>query len=164
MAVHTPMLTKEIKETTAESLKELARRLKDSHQYLSEAAGHVRDDEILTGVLNGISSERSLICDSIEKIIGDCGCDVEPDAEGTFSGKLRMIWSAMRAGLNAGDPTVVLIEAEKAEDVMLQKFREILADIGHIPVSVELNRHYETVKRGHDRILALRNQYQSRLN
>lgn len=160
MTAGTPMLTKDLKPETIESLQELIRGLNDSQQCLQEAADSVRDDQLVTSTLKKVSQERQGVCNEIAKLVEST--EEAPADEGTFAGNLRTIWTALRSGLNAGNPTVVLIEAERAEKVLLQKFQDILAEVRNMPIAVQLDRMYEAVKQGHGRILSLRNDYQNK--
>lgn len=148
----------EMKPETIESLQELVGGLKDSTQYHNQAADKI-DDEFVAGVLRNIAEERELISEDIGGFLTKA--DEKPVEEGTFGGTLRSIWTALRAGLNGGNPTVVLIEAERAEDVIVNKFKTILPQINRNPVNDVLHKYYKTVKSGHDRVLALRNAYQA---
>jgi uncharacterized protein (TIGR02284 family) len=150
----------QMKSETVESLQDLVRALQDSAQYHNEAADKIENDDYVTNTLRKIATERKQICENIGEFIEMA--DETPVKDGTFMGKMRTIWTAFRAGLNAGNPTVVLIEAERAEDVIVNKFKSILPDIAGNPWNDKLNEHFETVKNGHDRVLALRNAYQAK--
>lgn len=149
-----------MKPETVESLQDLVRGLRDSQQYLHEAADRIKDDDMVANTLRSISTERQQICDNIAAII--TVANEQPARDGTFTGSLRKIWTAFRAGLNAGDPKIVLIEAERAEDVIVNKFKTILPEIADTPVNKQLYNYFGVVKDGHDRVLALRNAYQNK--
>ncbi len=153
--------TELLKSETIDSLQEMVRALNDSAEYHAEAADKIKDDGLVASTLRGIASERRQICRKVAELI--TMADEKPDKDGTWMGKLRNIWTAFRAGLNAGDATVVLIEAERAEDAIVHKFEQILPETADTPIFGKLKEHYETVKRGHDRVLALRNSYQDKI-
>ena len=123
-------------------------------QYHKQAADKINDDYV-AGVLRSIAGARKEICENIGGFI--TLADGKPEEDGTFGGTLRSIWTAFRAGLNGGDPMVVLIEAERAEDVIVNKFKDILPQTAGNPVSDVLHKYFAIVKSGHDRVLALRN-------
>jgi uncharacterized protein (TIGR02284 family) len=147
-----------MKPETIESLQELIHALNDSVNYHTEAANKISDDFVKQTFV-AIAAERKDIAGSIGGFISLA--DETPENEGTFLGSLRTIWTAFRAGLNSGDATVVLIEAERAEDVIVNKFKSVLPEIAGNPVNDMLNKYFETIKSGHDRVLALRNSFQN---
>lgn len=159
MATRVPGAAQDMKPETVESLQELVRGLKDSTQYHIEAAEKI-DDENVAGVFRNIADERKDMCETIGGFI--TLADETPEEDGTFGGTMRRIWTAFRAGLNSGDPTVVLIEAERAEDVIVNKFKDILPQIAGNPVNDMLHKYFKTVESGHDRVLELRNAYQAK--
>ncbi len=159
MTTRVPTAAQHMKPETVESLQDLVRALNDSAQYHREAADKIRNDDHVSSTLRTIATERSQICDNISGFIRLT--EESPVEEGTFAGGLRTIWTSFRAGLNAGDPTVVLIEAERAEDAIVRKFKSILPQIAGNPINDQLNQYFQQVQKGHDRILALRNSCQA---
>lgn len=142
---------------TIASLQDLVRGLHDSIEYHEEAAGKIEDSQLKQELL-AISTSRKEVCETIGGFIS--ATSETPVDDGTFLGSLRKIWMSFRASLNSGDPTVVLIEAERAEDVIVNRFKEILPEIAGTPVNDSLLKCFELTKAGHDRVLALRNLYQ----
>lgn len=158
MTIRTPETAQNMKHETVEALQDLVRGLQDSTQYHLEAAEKI-DDSFVQTTLKNIASERNQISEQIAGFI--TMAKEKPVEDGSWLGSLRTIWTAFRAGLNSGDPTVVLIEAERAEDVIVNKFKEILPEIAGNPINDKLIQYFEKVKDGHDRVLALRNTYQA---
>lgn len=158
MTSRVPDAAQHLKPETIESFQELVQALRDSVNYHKEAAD-VIDDDYVKGELSSIAAERENICDTIGGFI--TSADEKPAENGTFLGSLRNIWTVFRAGLNSGDATVLLIEAERAEDVIVSKFKDVLPEIAGNPVNDILMKYFETIKNGHDRVLALRNAYQN---
>ena len=148
-----------MKPETIESLQELVRALNDSTAYHIEAADKISDDEFVANTLRAVAAERHEICEELSGYV--TLADESPAEEGTFMGNMRSIWTTFRAGLNSGDATVVLIEAEKAEDVIVNKFMNVLPEIAGNPINDKLNEFFMKVKSGHDRVLGLRNAYQN---
>ncbi len=159
MSSRIPETAQELKPETVEKLQELVRGLHDSHEYLIEAAEKIESDHFPAENMRSIAVERNEICENIGKLVAMN--NEEPAEEGTWSGSLRKIWTAFRAGLNAGDTTVVLIEAERAEDAIVHKFEDVLKDVAGCPVNDELLEHYKRVKHGHDLIRNMRDSYQA---
>ena len=158
MTSRIPDAAQHMKSETIESLQQLTRALSDSINYHTQAADKI-DDAYVKGELLAIAAERKNICETIGGFIALA--DEKSVEEGTFLGSLRSIWTAFRAGLNSGDATVVLIEAERAEDVIVNKFKDTLPSIAGNPVNNLLLEYFVTVKAGHDRVLDLRNAYQN---
>lgn len=147
-----------LSEETVSSLQELLRGLNDSVEYLNEAAKKI-DDSSVAQTFNKLSSQRQEIASKMEQHIDSAGeC---PEDDGSWLGSLRQCWTAFRAGLNSGDATVVLIEAERAEDALMAKFKEILPEVAGTPINDKLLQAFETIKGGHDEVLALRNAHQA---
>lgn len=158
MTQRVPGDAQHMKSETIESLQELTQSLHDSVKYHIEAADKIDDDYVKQTFL-AIAAERKDIRDTIGGFI--TLADETPVEDGTFLGSMRTIWTAVRAGLNSGDATAVLIEAERAEDVIVNKFKTILPEIAGNPINDILLKYFEMVKSGHDRVLALRNAYQN---
>ncbi len=133
-----------MKPKAVESMQELMRALQDSVEHHLEASERIENDDFVSDSLREIAEDRKRICANIGEVISMA--DEKPVEDGTFMGKLRTIWTAFRAGLNAGDATVVLIEAEKAEDVILKKFKSILPEIENKPINVMLNDYCAKLK------------------
>jgi uncharacterized protein (TIGR02284 family) len=147
-----------MKPETVEALQELMCALKDSVSYHQEAADKIEDKYVESELL-AIASERAEICRKLSQYVA--AGDENAINSGTWMGSLRTIWTAFRAGLNSGDATVVLIEAERAEDVIKNKFEIILPEIAGNPINDKLLLDYKTIKAGHDRVLAMRNALQN---
>lgn len=158
MNMETTTNVKTLSEPTVESLQELLRGLNDSVEYLTEAAGKI-DDTNVAKTFKKISTQRQEIADLIATHIDNMG--ESPVDDGSWLGSLRQCWTTFRAGLNSGDAEVVLIEAERAEDQLMAKFKEILPEVAGNPINDQLITAFERVKNGHDEVLALRNAFQA---
>lgn len=157
MTTRVPVEDTKMKPETIESIQELIHGLNDSVKYHSEAADVIDDNYVKQAFLT-IAAERKKIAEKIGEYVAQS--DAKPEEDGTFLGSLRTIWTSLRGGLNSGDATVVLIEAERAEDVIVNKFKNVLPEIAGSPINDTLNQCFTTVKSGHDRVLGLRNAYQ----
>jgi len=144
---------------TIESLQQLVQGLNDSTNFLAEAAEKIEGDEFVSNTLRSIASDRKDIAETIGDFIALR--DEKSSEEGTFLGGLRTIWTSFRAGLNSGDATVVLIEAERAEDAIVNEFKNILPQISGNPVNDKLLEYFQRVKHGHDQIRGFRDAYQN---
>lgn len=150
--------SKPLSDKTMAGLQELLRGLNDSVEYLNEAAEKI-DDVSVAETFKKLTSQRQDIAAMIGSHIQLSG--ESPVDEGSWLGTLRQCWTGFRAGINSGDAKVVLIEAERAEDKLMAKFKEILPEVAGNPINDQLLQAFDTVKQGHDEVLALRNAYQS---
>ncbi|MEM9944263.1 MAG: PA2169 family four-helix-bundle protein [Planctomycetota bacterium] len=139
-------------------VQELIRGLRDSIEYHHEAAEKVEDDNVKQ-LFTEIVNERKTIVDTLSGMVAMN--DESPVDDGSWLGTMRKCWTTFRAGLNAGDPTVILIEAERAEDTIMAKFKSVLPKAAGSQINDVLLQYFEKVKSGHDRVLALRNAYQA---
>ena len=153
------MQPKQLGKETLSNLQDLARALLDSADFLNQAATSVHDDPIAKAEFQDIAAERMGICGEISAHISIN--DVNPPRHGTFAGAMRTMWNALRAALNAGDIDVILIEANRAETAIVDKFRQILPEIAGNPLNDKLLRHYEVVKNGRDRIKSMSDKLQT---
>lgn len=143
---------------TVEHVQELIRGLRDSVEYHREAEEKVNDPNVKQ-VFTEIANERRNIADTLGGMVALA--DEEPVEEGSWLGTLRKCWTAFRASLNSGDTTVMLIEAERAEDVIIAKFKDILPKVAGCEINDVLLQFFQRVKADHDRVLALRNAFQN---
>ena len=144
---------------TVNHVSDLVRGLNDSFEYLEEAATKVNDDKVAT-LFKQLSADRKEIADTLAGMIALASSDADPAEEGSWLGKVRQCWTAFRVGLNSGDATVMLVEAEHAEDAILEKFKDVLPQVAGSEINDVLLQYFAKVKEGHDQVLALRNAYQ----
>lgn len=159
MSVNDGKAAQHMSEETTAKLQDLICSLRNSVEHHRTAAESV-NDEIVSSVFTDLANERENILETIGGFM--TLADETPDESGSFFGKMKACWTSFRASLNGGDETVVLIEAEKAEDTLMAQFRDILPEIAGNPINDKLLEYFEMVKDGHDRVLAMRNQYQAR--
>lgn len=72
------------------------------------------------------------------------GAPAEP--EGTTLGVAHNMWTDLRAAINAGEPYVVLLEAERGEGRLEEAYRSALHEAQASPLNAVLMRHLETVR------------------
>lgn len=66
------------------------------------------------------------------------------------------MWVDLRSALNGGDNYVVMIEAERSEDRIKEKYESVLEETAGSPVNDVLMRHLRAVKGWHDQVRRLR--------
>ena len=142
-----------------ESLRELLQALNDSTGFLVEAADMIEGDELVSNALRSIADERKGIAYSIGGFLPLH--DEQATEDVTLLGNLHSIWTSFRAGLNSGDATVVLIEAERAEAAVIEKFEEILPEFAGTPVNNEMLDYSQQVRDGYEQIRGFRNAYEN---
>jgi uncharacterized protein (TIGR02284 family) len=157
MSVRVPTRTEQLRKQTLESLHDLKRALNDSINFYTEAAERMDNDRI-ESVFHRIAEGRKTIADRLGEELD--WVDETPIEDDSFLGSLRMIWTKYRGGSSSGSPAVVLIEAERAEGVILKKLRQVIPETAGNPISAPLLEHFEKFRMGHDRVVALRSAFQ----
>lgn len=153
-----PVAAEKLNEETIEHLRDLVRGLLDSVKCHTEAAQSV-DDANVAALFRELASQRQGIANTLDGYI--VLAHERPVEEASWLGKLRACWTSFRAGLSSGDATTMLVEAERAEDAIVQKFQSILPKVAGNPINEELLAYFDKVKAGHDRVLEMRNAYQN---
>lgn len=138
---------------TIDALQELIRANIDSHEVLQEAAESVDHDAMKT-LFRRISESRSDHAEELQRFVQLNG--EEPTDDGSAKGSARKLWMKVRAGINAGDPKAVLVNAESAEDVIKDKYETLLIETAGSAMNDVLMRQFRDVKRHHDLVRDLR--------
>lgn len=143
----------DLKDTTIKSLKDLVRVNMDSGKGLAAAADTV-ESESLTTLLRSISKQRMENAEELRSVVEMS--DEECNDVGSIGGTLHRWWLECRGKLNGGDDKVVLIEAERGEDIIKDRYERFLKETPGTEVEPVIRRQYEGVKKGHDGIRDLR--------
>ncbi|GIX00448.1 MAG: histidine kinase [Pirellulaceae bacterium] len=151
--------TSDLNEQTLEKLQQLVRANIDSVEFLQEGAEKVEDITVAQ-LFRDMASQRNGFADELQQYVQWNGKDAEE--EGTFIGSVRRTWFAFRTALNGGDATVVLIEAERAEDAIKEAYEDVLIETAGSALNDVLSRQYAVIKSGHDRVRDLRDAYKQR--
>lgn len=83
----------------------------------------------------------------------------KPDEGGSASGALHRGWVSARATLAANDDVAMLAECERGEDAAVERYREALQQPLPAAVRSIVEQQFAGVKRNHDEIRRLREQY-----
>ena len=158
-SVHECDAVQNMSEDATAKMQELIYSLKNSIEHHREAADKV-DDPTVRSVFGKLANERENLLETIGGFMEIAG--ETPDESSSMLGKLKTCWTSFRTSLNGGDPTVVLIEAERAEDALVDQFKNVLPQIAGNPVNDKMLSYFEQIKAGHDEVLAMRNAYQAR--
>lgn len=151
--------TSQLAEQTVDKLQDLIQANIDSVRGFREAAEQVADPTIASLFVT-IAQERADLAGQLRQFVKEN--EERPVREGSLLAGLHRIWLDLRAKLNSGDPTVVLIEAERGEDSICDAYEEALQETGTSPVNRVLREQFRIVQSGHDQIRKLRELYQSR--
>ncbi len=142
-----------LKSETIEALQELIESNRDSAECLREAAASVSYPST-ENLFDHVSKARFGHVQELQNYVRGNG--EEPETSGSAKGTARRYWLKLRSAINSGNPKVVLIEAEKAEDEIKAKYESLLVEIAGSAMSDVLHRQYREVKRHHDLIRDLR--------
>jgi uncharacterized protein (TIGR02284 family) len=152
MTVETKMT---LTDSTIEKLQDLIQVNVDSHDGFEEVADKT-DDIAVANLFRRLASERSNQASELQAIVA-ANCE-EPEESGSYSAAAHRVLIDIRAALGGGTK-VMLIEAEKGEDQIKEKYEEVMKDNPGTAVSDVLHRHYEAVKAAHDHVRDLRDKY-----
>lgn len=142
-----------MKPETVNKLQDLVRVNIDSCKGFKQAAETV-EGESLSRLFSDIATYRQGHADELRKLI-DMADEPVPE-DGTTFGTAHRWWLAARGALNSGDEKVVLIEVERAEDVIKARYEEAIDATKDSPVHSQLLNQFAEVKAGHDKIRDLR--------
>lgn len=143
-----------LKKETIDALQELIESNKDSAECLREAASAVSYYQATENLFEHVAMARAGHATELQNYVRGNGED--PQSEGTLKGTARRYWLKLRSAINSGNPKVVLIEAEKAEDEIKARYEALLVETAGSAMSDVLHRQYREVKRHHDLIRDLR--------
>jgi len=148
----------DLNDTTIDKLQKLIRANIDSYNGFLESAEELNDAK-LKQLFQELGHQRSALATELQKHIEFNGKEAEDD--GSVAAKTHRIWINIRGKLNGGDPTVILIEAERGEDHIKEAYEEVLKDTAGSAMNDILTEQYALVKKGHDMVRDLRDAYKS---
>lgn len=147
-----------LNDETLSRLQQLVQINIDSANGFREAADAV-DDSALASEFRVWAVDRTRQAEELGKYVNLN--DEEVNREGSWSAAMHQTWIKMRAALNGGDPYVVLVEAERGEDQIMEKYEEVLKQTAGSAMNSILQRQYADVKSVHDRVRDLRDSRKS---
>lgn len=142
-----------LREDTKMALQELVQINIDSGQGFLEA-GEAVDDDNLRPLFNRLSADRFHQANELKTYLEIN--DETPEDSGSVLGALHRTWMALRAAINEGDPSVILIEAERGEETIREKYADLIANTRGEAMHDILTQHYEQVREVHRQIRNLR--------
>lgn len=151
-----PLETKaELRDETIAKLQDLIRINIDSQKGFMQAAESIADKSI-AALFRQIATDRA---DNVAQLTSYVTFNNEtPRDEGSVVGAMHRWWLSARGALSGGDDHVVLIEAERGEDAISQKYEDVLRDVPGTAMNDVMMHQYARVKEQHDRIRDLRDE------
>lgn len=144
-----------LNEETVEALQDLIEINLDSVAGFQQAADSI-DHQGLQTLFRKVASERQMHADELKGFVRYNR--EEPEDSGSVAGAAHRQWLNLRAAINGGDPKVVLIEAERGEDAIKEKYEDLIKKTAGSAMNDVLLRQYAEVKRHHDLVRDLRDQ------
>ena len=148
-----------LNEETVSKLQELIRLNIDSEEGFQHAANEI-EDATIAAMFTELASQRAQNATELQEYVqwnGD-----KPRDEGSYAAAFHRTWIDLRAKLNGGDATVLLIEAERGEDQIKKAYEDTLKETAGSAMNDVLSKQYANVKAGHDRIRDLRDEYKNK--
>ena len=147
-----------LKSDTIDALQDLIEKNINSAEVQRQAADSI-DRESTARLFQHVAAARASHAAELQGYVSVN--DEEPVGDGSLTGSARRAWIGLRAAINGGDPKVVLIEAERAEDVIKAAYEKLLHETVGSAMNDVLMRHYREVKMHHDLIRDLRDAEQA---
>jgi uncharacterized protein (TIGR02284 family) len=140
-------------------LKTLTSTLNDSINGYRDSAEHVESQEFRE-MFNDFASRREQAAMELKAEVRRLGG--EPDEDGSTMGSLHQTWVDLKSAITGRDDKAIINEVERGEDYLKEKFETALADdnIGSECRTV-IERAYQSVREGHDRMSQLKHSLES---
>lgn len=138
---------------TIDGLKDLVRVNVDSTKGFLVAADQVENLD-LAALFRNLSQQRGLHADQLRGFVKMN--DEEASDSGSIKGRFHRWWLNLRGTITGGDEHAILAEAERGEDVIKERYEEVLKQTAGSPVNNVLQSHYADVKASHDAIRDMR--------
>ncbi|TWT93854.1 PA2169 family four-helix-bundle protein [Stieleria varia] len=151
--------TNDLNKETLDGIQDLIQANLDSEKGFREAA-EVVDDIHLTDLFTRMAETRHELATELQSHVQISGG--QPRKEGTFLAALHRSLLDLRAKLNGGDATVILIEAERGEDHIKHAYEDVLKKTTGSVLNDVLLSQYSVVKKGHDAIRDLRDAFKAK--
>jgi uncharacterized protein (TIGR02284 family) len=148
-----------LSDKTVSELKELIRANANSAEIFGKAC-ELTDAPLLTTLFGDLRSERETQARELQRHLGASGERVE--VETTLTAPLQNWFMGARNAFQGEQNVGVLSELERSEDRILDAYKNALTETAGSPLNAELHRQVEAVKKGHDRIKAMRDDARSR--
>ena len=113
------------------------------------------DNERLREIFRQRADERQDVVEQLRAEVRRLGGD--PEDEGSFLGKAHQRFEDLKAAITGRDEKSIVDEVERGEDYLKGKWQEALKSGKlHGPTHELVERCYQSIKAGHDRMSALK--------
>lgn len=138
---------------TFDEMNDLLNILDDAADNFEEGAEHVEDAEV-GNLLQTYAAMFKQYGGEIGNMIVALGGTVDTDID--VGDDLRELWINVRAAFSGDDTHVVLAEAEKVADKIVDGYEDVLAGDLTAEARRSIDEQYDEIERMHDRIRTLR--------
>ncbi|HEX2540062.1 MAG TPA: PA2169 family four-helix-bundle protein [Caldimonas sp.] len=146
------------KDDTIDQLNTLIETCKDGEYGFRTCAEHVKAPELRT-LFNNRAEDCRRGAQELQQLVTSLGGDA--DTGGSATGAVHRGWVSVVGTLTGKSDQAMLDECERGEDAALERYRAALKEPLPAEVMAVVQRQYEGVKRNHDQVRNLRNQYQA---
>ncbi len=143
---------------TIDQLNTLIETCKDGEYGFRTCAEHVKAPELRT-LFNNRAQDCQRGAQELQQLVSSLGG--KADTGGSASGAVHRGWVSVVGTLTGKSDQAMLDECERGEDAALERYRAALKEPLPAEVMSVVQRQYEGVKRNHDQIRTLRDQYKA---
>ena len=140
---------------TVNALQDLIQINIDSRDGFQDAAEHL-DDFTLASLFRELAAQRIEQASELRALVADNG--ETPEKQGSVAAAIHRAWMDLRSAFGAG-AAAILSEAERGEDHIKAKYESVIKNLSGCAATDVLHHHYAAVKKSHDRIRDLRDEY-----
>ena len=141
------------------TLNTLINTLVDSVTGFEDAAANI-EVERFREVFREFASERSRVVEDLRTEVRRLGGN--PEDDGSFLGKAHQRFLDLKAAITGRDEQAIINEVERGEDYLKEKFETALnSDTLSGESRAVVERAYQSVRSGHDRVSALKHGMQT---
>ncbi|HRK31417.1 MAG TPA: PA2169 family four-helix-bundle protein [Tepidisphaeraceae bacterium] len=119
-----------------------------------ETAGKAVDDNALQSELMSFSAQRRDFATDLQNLVASLG--ESPKESGSVSAALHRGWINLKTAVSSKDRYAVLAECERGEDSAVETYRKALESNLPGEYATTIRTQYDSVKRTHDRVKAMR--------
>lgn len=143
---------------TINTLNNLIETCKDGEYGFKASADHAVDPQIKSLFLTRSQDCRQAAAELQTLVLQQGG---KPEDSGTASGTVHRGWVAVKGTLAGYTDLAMLEETERGEDTALARYRDALKEELPLDIRDVVEAQMQGVKRNHDQIRNLRNQYKA---
>ncbi len=138
------------------TLQELIRINIDAAKGFDEAAENIEIQSI-SEMFRQLAIERNANSNELARFVESNHADAVDS--GSILGAIHRTWIDLRSAISGGDAHAILSEAERGEDSIKKAYEDALAETTGSPIHSVLAEQFVGIKRGHDRVRDLRDEF-----